>query len=63
MHPHETFRAKRRKRALAHQCPTCRRHWALQLVEHPSGKVLLCRYCSAVRQLFPAADLRDVSHG
>ncbi|MGZ4438483.1 MAG: hypothetical protein ACXVWU_04085 [Nocardioides sp.] len=63
MHLHETSKAKRRKRALAHQCPTCRRHWALTLVEHPSGKVLLCRYCSTVRQTFPAASLRSVSHG
>lgn len=41
---------QRRRRALAHQCPECRRHWALRLVEHPSGPVLVCRACSAVRR-------------
>ncbi|HET8560882.1 MAG TPA: hypothetical protein VFL69_10220 [Marmoricola sp.] len=35
--------------ALGHQCPSCRRNWALTLIEHPSGVVVLCRYCSAVR--------------
>lgn len=48
------IRTKRLKRALAHQCPSCRRHWALQLVEHPSGKVVLCRYCRAIRHSVPA---------
>lgn len=40
--------------ALAHQCPACRRHWALTAVEHPSGTVVLCRYCSTVRATAPA---------
>ena len=38
-----------RRRALAHQCPSCRRHWALRLVEHPAGPVVVCRYCGEVR--------------
>lgn len=45
-----TARARRRNRALAHQCQSCRRLWALHLVEHPAGAVIVCRYCSAVRQ-------------
>jgi len=49
------IRTKRLKRALAHQCPTCRRPWALHLVDHPAGKVVLCRYCRAVRKAIPAA--------
>ena len=48
------IRTKRLKRALAHQCLNCRRAWALQLVEHPSGRVILCRYCGAIRQSTPA---------
>ena len=48
-----THRTKRRTRALAHQCPTCRRLWALQLVEHPAGAVVVCRHCSAVRSSLP----------
>ncbi|HLN75918.1 MAG TPA: hypothetical protein VK204_02660 [Nocardioidaceae bacterium] len=35
--------------ALAHQCHACRRHWALRIVDHPSGRIVLCRYCSAIR--------------
>jgi RNase P subunit RPR2 len=42
---------QRRRRALAHQCLTCRRHWALRLVEHPAGNVVLCRHCGAVHRV------------
>jgi len=62
MSPH-VIRTKRLKRALAHQCPDCRRHWALQLVEHPSGKVVLCRYCGAIRQSIPSQLNRRASYG
>ena len=48
-----TARTRRRNRALAHQCRSCRRLWALHLVEHPAGAVIVCRYCSAVRQRVP----------
>jgi hypothetical protein len=34
---------------LANRCPACKKHWALSIIDHPSGKVVLCRYCSAVR--------------
>ncbi len=44
---------QQRRRALAHQCPACRRHWALRLVEHPAGSVVVCRFCSAVRRSVP----------
>ena len=46
---------QRRRRALAHQCPECRRHWALRLVEHPSGAVIICHHCGAVRRPLPMA--------
>ena len=38
-----------KRRALAHQCPACRRHWALRVVAHPSGSVVVCRYCGGAR--------------
>jgi hypothetical protein len=47
-------RRKRLRRTLAHQCSECHRHWALELVDHPAGFVVRCRYCLAVR----AADAR-----
>ena len=50
-----TYRPKPVTRALAHQCPSCRRNWALRLVEHPAGAVVICRYCSAVRSSIPAS--------
>ena len=58
---------QQRRRALAHQCPACRRHWALRLVEHPSGNVIVCRHCGSVRRPVllpstagaPAAGLRS----
>lgn len=40
---------QQRLRALAHQCPACRRHWALRLVEHPAGNVIVCRFCGTPR--------------
>jgi hypothetical protein len=46
-------------RALAHRCPTCRRDWALRLVEHPAGDVLLCRYCRAVRRVVVPAQASE----
>ena len=46
-------RAGGRRRALAHQCPDCRRHWALHAVDHPVGIVVVCRYCRAVRDAHP----------
>lgn len=36
---------RQRRRVLAQQCSGCRRHWALQLVDHPTGFVVRCRYC------------------
>ncbi|HEY6935408.1 MAG TPA: hypothetical protein VI452_18585 [Marmoricola sp.] len=44
----------KRAGALAHQCPSCRRHWALQLVDHPAGLVAMCRYCFTVRGAVPS---------
>jgi hypothetical protein len=49
------IQARRASSALAHQCHACRKHWALQVVDHPSGKVILCRYCKAVRASIPAS--------
>lgn len=40
---------RQKRRALAHQCPTCRRHWALHVVDHAAGGIVVCRYCSALR--------------
>ncbi len=45
---------------LAHQCPACHRNWALQVVDHPSGKVVLCRFCATVRATIPEPRLRVV---
>ncbi|HEX6874268.1 MAG TPA: hypothetical protein VF165_01295 [Nocardioidaceae bacterium] len=36
-------------RTLGHQCHACRRHWALRIVDHPAGRIVLCRFCSTVR--------------
>ena len=46
---------QQRRRALAHQCPQCRRHWALRLVEHPAGSVVLCKHCRSVRRVLLGA--------
>lgn len=40
-----------RRRALAHQCTACHRHWALRLVQRPTGNAVLCRYCGALRSI------------
>lgn len=45
----QNARSERVRRALAHQCPDCRRHWALRAVDHPSGMVILCRHCGTVQ--------------
>ena len=52
---------QQRRRALAHQCPECRRHWALRLVEHPAGSVVLCKHCQSVRRVLPAAGIAPTS--
>lgn len=44
----EVARRKSVRRALAHQCRDCRRHWALELIWHPAGQVVRCRWCAAV---------------
>ena len=49
------------QRSLAHQCHACRRHWALQMIEHPSGKVVLCRYCSTIRATSSARGVAAVA--
>lgn len=48
---------------LGRQCPDCRRYWALVIVEHPAGKVLVCRYCSRAHAVdpAPAAQLRPAA--
>jgi len=46
-------RRARRLRSLAHQCPECRSLWALTVVVHPSGPVVLCRHCGHVRAQRP----------
>lgn len=54
-------RRSRRLRSLAHQCPQCRALWALTVVIHPSGPVVLCRECGHVRaQHEPERELRLV---
>jgi hypothetical protein len=40
---------RQRRRALAHQCAACGRLWALRLVEHPVGSVVVYRHCAVVR--------------
>lgn len=47
---------QQRRRVLAHQCPECRRHWALRLVEHPAGSVVLCKHCQSVRRVLLGVD-------
>jgi len=41
------------RRALAHQCRACHRPWALRVIDHPAGKVVVCRFCSTVRGHLP----------
>ena len=52
-----TTKRSRMRRALAHQCRECRRHWALHSIQHPSGLVILCRDCGTVRSLRPVSPL------
>jgi hypothetical protein len=49
--------------ALAHQCHACRRHWALRVVPHPAGSVVVCRYCRVVRASVPTSSGRKVALG
>jgi hypothetical protein len=49
---------QRRKRALAHQCPECRRHWAMRAVVHPAGTAVLCGNCGYLAH--PAVDVTGV---
>jgi hypothetical protein len=42
-----------RRRALAHQCTSCGQYWAMEVVQHPSGTVVLCRHCGALRSVSP----------
>jgi hypothetical protein len=49
--------------ALAHQCHACRRHWALRVVPHPAGGVVVCRYCRVVRASVPTSSGRKVALG
>ena len=46
----------RRRRSLSHQCPDCHQVWALQVIEHPAGRVVRCRFCLAVREVLPPAE-------
>ncbi|SDQ08111.1 hypothetical protein [Quadrisphaera sp. DSM 44207] len=39
----------RRRRALAHQCPACRRPWALRADVDAAGPVIACVHCGLVR--------------
>lgn len=41
----ELRRATAGRRTQTQQCRSCRRHAALQVVEHPAGAVVLCRFC------------------
>jgi hypothetical protein len=43
-------RGERRRRARVRQCATCGLPWAMQLIHHPSGIVIVCRHCGAVRR-------------
>ena len=45
----DTPLTRARAQALAHSCHACHKPWALRVVEHPSGRVVICRYCSAVK--------------
>lgn len=44
-----TERSERIRRLRAHQCTTCRTPWALRVVDHPAGRVVLCVHCGTVR--------------
>lgn len=44
---------QQRRAALAHQCRSCRRHWALGLERGANGWLILCRYCGAPRAAQP----------
>jgi ribosomal protein S27E len=48
------MRSRRRRKALAHQCRSCRAYRALQVVNHPAGVVVTCRVCGDVRSALPA---------
>jgi hypothetical protein len=62
MNPAATI-AKPASSTLAHQCHACRHHWALRVVPHPAGNVVVCRYCRVVRASVPTASGRKVALG
>lgn len=43
------LRSERLRRLRAHQCTTCQTPWALRVIDHPAGKVVLCVHCGTVR--------------
>ena len=48
----EQLRARRR-RSLGRRCAHCHRAGALQVVGHPAGSAVQCRYCAVVREVLP----------
>ncbi len=40
---------QRRRAALAHQCRSCQRFWALRLIHGAGGQLIVCRFCGAPR--------------
>lgn len=54
---------QQRRTALAHQCRSCRRLWALRLKADADGRLILCRYCGAPRaaQPFEGVSLDNMS--